>query len=697
MRAVRFRQLRSRLIALGILTLVGFCAATAYDSYRSYRHTITMTNRELDNVANALAEQTAWTLQAVDLLLQDTARWYRNDVDQIPDNELDAVLASRTAAFRQVSLVTIVDAQGIQRHRSKGMSPPGLDVSDRSYFIALRDGAAPGLFMSEPLVTRSENRPGIILARALQTQNGQFAGVVTAIVNLEDLRSFYAAIKLGPGGHINLFRQDGTLLVSNPDRPALIGHRFPVTKLEGTGDVDTSSDLLDHQQVFAAAVAVRDTPLVLRATRETDIALRPWRDEALRIAARTGILLVLGAATLIALLRQLKRVEDGERALRQSQKMEAIGTLAGGIAHDFNNILGAIIGYGELAQAQAVPGSAQRRHLENVMHAAARAKLLVDRILGFSRSGLGERTLINVQFIVEETLELLEAALTTQVRLEKHLAAPDAGVIGDATELHQVIMNLCTNAQQAMPNGGVLTVSLIRMSIGESRTVTRGTLVPGRYLNLTIQDTGAGIPRAVYERIFDPFFTTKEVGDGTGLGLSLVHGIVADLGGAINVTTHTGVGTRFEIWLPDAGDAPRPHPAHPTEIPMGNGESVMIVDDETALVTLAEETLAELGYEPVGFSSSPQALAAFRADPDRFSAILTDEAMPEMTGTELVREIRSIRPQLPILLMSGHGGPALEAQAQDLGVVAVLHKPLQRRDLAEAIARTFKTLAPTER
>lgn len=829
--SLRFRQLRTRLTVAGILTLVVFCAATAYDSSRSYRYTLTATNRELINVANALAEQTASTLKTVDLLLQDTARWYRYDLSEIPPGQLDRVLANRTAGVRQVSLVTIVDAQGIQQHRSLGTPPPGLDVSDRSYFIAQRDGTAHGSFVSEPLLTRSQNRTGIVLSRRLETAKGEFGGVVTAIVNLEELQSFYAAVNLGPGGRIQLFKDDGTLLASNPDQPQLIGRRFPISRSSVGRPVEDSRDLVDGRSVFAATIAVTDTPLLLRITRETQTALRPWRDEALRVGARTVILLALSAATLVALLRQLRRVETGERALseseeryalameganeghwdwdllterlflspkmktlhgqspdgpiathaawsaaaiihpddieahdgaladhlagrtarfecqyrtlqpdgswcwlsarghclrdargrptrfvgsamdvtaskqaqierehleaqlRQSQKMEAVGTLAGGIAHDFNNILGAIMGYGELAQGQAPPGSAQQRHLDNVMHAAGRAKMLVDRILGFSRSGLGERTLINIQWVVEETLELMEAGLPSQIRLDRQLDAPGAGVVGDATGLHQVIMNLCTNAQQAMPKGGVLTVALERVAIGERRAVTRGAVVPGKYVRLIVQDTGAGIPQAVYERIFDPFFTTKQVGEGTGLGLSLVHGIVADLAGAIDVTTQPGHGTKFEILLPDAGEAPRPVDATRTESPFGSGETVMIIDDEAALVTLSEEILAQLGYEPVGFGSSPAALAAFRSDPDRFDAVLSDESMPEMTGTDLVRAVRQLRADIPILLMSGRSGPDLEERAERLGVAEVLRKPLQRRDLAEAMARIFRPVA----
>src|SRR5467141_2869246 len=382
--------------------------------------------------------------------------------------------------------------------------------------------------------------------------------------------------------------------------------------------------------------------------------------------------------------------EEMQRQLQQAAKMEAIGRLAGGIAHDFNNILGAILGYGELAQKN-LEGRAVRRHVDQVMQAGARGNGLVERILAFSRSGLGERVPVHVQSVVEETLEILAASLLPQVRLEKRLDAGDTAVVGDATQLHQVAMNLCTNALQAMEHGGVLTVALDRVAVAEGRLLSHGTLLPGPYVRLSVSDTGSGIAPAVLERMFDPFFTTTGGGDGTGLGLSLVHGIVADFGGAIDVATRAGVGTSFTIWLPISGETPRLLAEPVGELPQGNGETVMIVDDQRSLVALAEETLAALGYEPVVFDSSVAALQAFRADPQRFDLVLTDETMPDMNGVELVREVRRVRPELAIVLMSGYSGAQLTARARAAGAAEVLRKPLVRRDIAEALGRALRT------
>jgi PAS domain S-box-containing protein len=386
---------------------------------------------------------------------------------------------------------------------------------------------------------------------------------------------------------------------------------------------------------------------------------------------------------------QEREREEMQRQLQQAAKMEALGRLAGGIAHDFNNLLGSILGYGELLQDELGEGGAVRRHIDQVMQAGARGKELVDRILAFSRSGMAERVPLRVQSVVEETLELLAASLPAEVRLEKQLAAADAAVVGDATQLHQVTMNLCTNAMHAMEQGGTLTIKLDRLAVGERHLLSHGTLGAGSYVRLSVSDTGSGIPPAVLERMFDPFFTTKRVGDGTGLGLALVNGIVADLDGAIDVATEVGVGTTFTIWLPATDERPMPNPEPAGELPRGHGETVMIVDDERALVALAEETLAQLGYEPVGFDSSVAALQAFRAEPKRFDLVLTDETMPDLTGTELAREIRQLRPAISIILMSGYGGAQLSERAQAAGVVDMLRKPLVRRDIAEPIARAL--------
>ncbi|MDB5946109.1 MAG: hypothetical protein JWQ33_1135 [Ramlibacter sp.] len=377
-----------------------------------------------------------------------------------------------------------------------------------------------------------------------------------------------------------------------------------------------------------------------------------------------------------------------EGQLRQAQKLEAIGTLAGGIAHDFNNILGSILGYGELARSAVEPDSALARYLDGVMNAGQRAKALVERILAFSRSGMGERVPVHVQSVVAEALDLLLPSLPPGITFTRRLEAGDTAVIGDPTQIHQVVMNLCTNAMHAMQDGGALEVSLGLRRSDTALTLATGELPPGGYVCLMVRDHGQGIEPEAVHRIFDPFFTTKRVGVGTGLGLSLVHGIVIDLGGGIDVVSAPGAGSTFTVWLPWSGrGAALPHAE--AAIPRGDGERILLVDDEVPLVHLGEEMLAALGYDPAGYTSSVDALAAFEAEPQRFDAVLSDETMPLLSGSQMALRMRRIRPDIPIVLMSGYVGPNIAALARQSNVNDLLSKPLVSRDIAKALARLF--------
>jgi len=382
-----------------------------------------------------------------------------------------------------------------------------------------------------------------------------------------------------------------------------------------------------------------------------------------------------------------------EMQLRQAQRLEAMGALAGGIAHDFNNLLGAILGYGEMALNAAPAGSRLRRDVESIVVAGERGRALVDRILAFSRSGVGERVAVDVQRIVRETLKLIAAKPPAGIRIERRLRAGRSAVLGDPTQIHQVLMNLLTNALHAMPSGGTLRVSLDSVGVESTRAVTMGRLLATQYVVLKVADSGTGIPAEIQEHIFEPFFTTKDVGVGTGLGLSLVHGIVTGLGGAIDLVTTSGKGSVFAVYLPRFGEVAQDESSRLAASPgvsRGEGQRILVVDDEAPLVDLVTEALAGLGYAPVGYTSSPAALVAFNADPRRFDAVVTDESMPGTSGSELIRKIRQIRPEIPALLVSGYLGVAVAQRARDAGADDVLRKPLSTRDLAASLARVLR-------
>lgn len=389
------------------------------------------------------------------------------------------------------------------------------------------------------------------------------------------------------------------------------------------------------------------------------------------------------AAGSVSDIDEQKRTEG---ALQQARRLEAMGTLAGGIAHDFNNILGVILGYGEMALRGAASGSRLRRNLDNIISAGARGRSLVDRILAFSRSGSNERIAVHVEAVVQESIDLVAATLPQNIRIVSQLDGGRAAMQGDPTQIHQVVMNLVTNAMQAMPAGGAIHVRLNTKTITAPLILTTGVLPPGSYLALQVEDTGTGIASDILDRIFDPFFTTKEVGVGTGLGLSLVHGIVLDVGGSIEVSTVMGKGSTFTVYLPHCGDAPGDGCDTTKQLPHGRGERVLLVDDEEPLVRLAEETLSELGYRPVPFTSSLVALEFFRNAPDSFDVVLTDERMPGLTGSAMIAEIRKLRPDIPVLLMSGYLG---DLSPRHSHANEILKKPLAIHDLANGLARVL--------
>jgi signal transduction histidine kinase/ActR/RegA family two-component response regulator len=405
-----------------------------------------------------------------------------------------------------------------------------------------------------------------------------------------------------------------------------------------------------------------------------------WTDDDIALLRTIGEILVN------ALFRERSERERQalESRLRQAEHMESLGTLAGGIAHDFNNILGAILGYAEMLLGRLRQDSREWQHVQEVKKAGERARDIVDRILAFSRRTEQRHRPLRMRPLLEETAGLLRASLPPTIALRLHLSDEDAIVMGEPGRLQQVVMNLCTNAAQAMAGQGVIDVSLDLVGLDAEQALSHGALAAGRYVRLAVRDNGHGMDAATLDRIFEPFFTTKAVGAGTGLGLAMVHGIVADHGGAIDARSRPGAGSNFEVYFRQSEAWPADDGRTDAPVPIGRGETILIVDDEKALVRLGEEMVAALGYEPVGYDSSPRALEAFRADPRRFDLVLTDEMMPGMTGTQLAAAFHAIRPALPILLMTGYGGP-IESTRPD--VCEILKKPLLSADIGRAIAR----------
>jgi PAS domain S-box-containing protein len=379
-----------------------------------------------------------------------------------------------------------------------------------------------------------------------------------------------------------------------------------------------------------------------------------------------------------------------EFQLLQAQKMEAIGTLAGGIAHDFNNILAAIMGYTELAMLDIPPDLPAYAKLGEVAKAGKRARDLVAQILTFSRHSEARREPLELRGIVKEAMKLLRASLPSTMEMRQEISVQPCWALADPVQIHQVLMNLCINASQAMRGkGGVLLVTLAPEEIDEARAALNPDLRPGAYVHLGVRDTGPGMEQAVMARIFEPFFTTKQAGEGTGMGLAVVHGIVKSHEGAIEVASVSGQGTSFDLYFPRLTEAGEMGGVH-GGLPVSRGtERILFVDDEPALVELGKQALGALGYRVQACGDSREAWARFAAAPEEVDLVITDLTMPGMTGAQLAEKILALRPGLPVILTTGYSDILTEQEAWELGVREYLLKPLSTGRLAEVVRQVL--------
>ena len=392
-----------------------------------------------------------------------------------------------------------------------------------------------------------------------------------------------------------------------------------------------------------------------------------------------------------AIKRDMTAHNKLERQLRQSQKMEAIGTLAGGIAHDFNNILTAILGYTELAKMELPEGNTTSSKLTEVLKAGNRAKELVKQILTLSRKTEQELIPVRVDIIIKEALKLLRASIPSTIDMIQEINPTSGTVMADPTQIHQIIMNLCTNSYQAMyKNGGSLCVSLENKVISEFDIEKNGyNIKPGNYLRLVISDTGVGIPKSEIDRIFEPYFTTKKIGEGTGLGLAVIDGIVKNINGLISVYSEVGKGTTFHVFLPYNRLIDEIVVEEDIkEIPTGT-ENVLFVDDEEQITTLGKMILEDLGYNVTSFIRSNDALKTFRNAPEKFDLVISDISMPGLTGIELSNELFEIRSNIPIILCTGFSKLLNGIREDDTKFKQIIMKPFLKRELALAVRKAL--------
>ena len=413
---------------------------------------------------------------------------------------------------------------------------------------------------------------------------------------------------------------------------------------------------------------------------------KAWKNEDITI-------MKLVSEIFVNVLERKKSEEEKkrlEKQIRQSQKMEAIGTLAGGIAHDFNNILGIIQGYTELTLDDLPENDMSQGNMEQILKACSRAKDLVKQILSFCRKSEQERKSLDISLIIKEAIKLLRPSLPATIEIKQNIKGETFIIMADATQMHQILMNLCTNSAHAMrEKGGILEITLENIELDHVSLKLYEELKPGNYVKLSVSDTGIGMNRSVMERIFDPYFTTKKAGEGTGMGLSVVQGIVKSHGGEITVYSEPGKGTIFHVYLPliHSYDTEEREVLLPLQ---GGKERVLFVDDEKNLVDFAVKMLDRLGYNVTSAAGSKAALEIFLREPDSFDIIITDQTMPLMTGVELAEKIMNIRSDIPVIICTGFSESIDAEKASSMGIRELLMKPFTIKDIAKAVRKALE-------
>lgn len=679
------RRSPSPLWLLALALWLGTAVVSATILWHLRSQALDAQSREIGLLSLALSDEMERGLRGVEAGL-DTLRQQLN-TRRLPGAGAgtDQTLATLVQVMPLVRSLCLIDSHGHPLATSGDGTLPDI----RSFYPALDaiDGNTPAI--GRAFGGASGHDDWVALAVRADSAPGTGGGWIVASLPASALLGAFSVAAPVTDARMVVLRRDGVRLAGGlsdappvdamnmvqrlAERPSLYVHRFH----------DGSERLVGQRSLPRYG-------LIMVLTRDMKVVLAPWHYTALISAAGMVLLLLVLIATVQLVLGAGQRQERARQALQvqrsRAGKLEALGALAGGVAHDFNNILAAIIGFGEMAQDAAVPDSNQSRHLDKVLQAALRGKALAERILKFSRGGAHSMIVFELEPVIDEVLALLAVSLPAGVTLERRNEAPGACLRGDPTQTFEAIMNLCTNAMQSMAQtGGVLGVHLQRVHVASPTVLSHSQLASGDYLLLSVSDQGVGISAEVMERLFEPFFTTRGARSGTGLGLAIVHGVVAELGGVIDVSSVPGRGSVFRVFLRECGKSTEATVVPRNEVPSGTGQQLLIVDDDPALVALTEEMMRELGYQPYGYADPDAALAVLRDAPQRFDAVITDEVMPSMSGTELTRVLRTFAPDVPVLLISGFGGASLAARAAASGVTRVLSKPVQRAELARAL------------
>ncbi|HYF87292.1 hybrid sensor histidine kinase/response regulator [Azospirillum sp.] len=709
------------LLLIGGLSVAVLLAATVHYIGSMHEREMEGAERELSTLNLSLAEQTTRAMQSVDLVLTTIIDQMKSEgiatpgdyIRRMGGRDTYQMLRARISGLPQLDAVTMIAADGHLINFSRYYPIPPVNVADRDYFAYLRDHDTAEPFISEPVQNRGNGSWTIYLARRISGPDGSFVGLVLGAIELSYFERLYKALQPDGDGSISLWRRDGILLARYPFLPDIgrpLGQRLFLEVLQkARSGVYLAPVGLNDGPRMVATRALADYPLVVNVTRKLEAVLSEWRIQAWTIGAAGTIGVAALLLSLWALARQFSAYEaatqamdaarlavegreQAEHALRQSQKMEAIGQLTGGVAHDFNNLLQAIgINLHVIdsrSDDERITGPARL-----ALQAVERGATLTQHLLAFSRRQQLRPMPVDVAGLVERVSRLLGRTLGQSVRIEVEVAPGLWPAMIDPTQLEMALLNLALNARDAMPGGGMLWITAANRTVAADAVPN---LSAGDYVVLKVCDTGTGMPAEVAARAFEPFFTTKEVGRGTGLGLSMVHGLATQSGGGVELDSRPGRGTTVTLYLPRALTEPAAAPAGGTgetaaneigsggDVAAGSGCAVLLVDDEELVRTATAEYLAQAGFSVREAADAAAALSlldhGFRPD-----VIVTDHMMPGMTGLDMARALRARQDATPILMVTGYAQDLTTTAAAQEVALTVLSKPVEPSRLARSI------------
>jgi signal transduction histidine kinase len=732
LRLLRTNRPLQRIVALGGVVLAALCGGTVAILDRLHDETVAEATLGLRTLNASLAEQTARTIEGIALTVDGIAEQIPAEYRRSPEafkqlrgnRQVHEILQAKASSLPQLEALSLVAADGSLINFTRQFPAPALDLSQRDYFLALKDKDPGRVYVSRPAKSLATGEWTLYIARRVNSPDGGLSGLAVGAIRLSYFERFYRSLHVTPGSGFSLWWRDGMLLARFPAVPDKVGTIATspgvaerIARHEaGTYETPLSVDGKDRILSFQV---LRNYPLVVGVSRTRAEILARWQSSAMVIAAAGLVSAVALALMLWAMARQFLAYEAANRALgerrqaveardeaeehvRQLQKMEALGQLTGGVAHDFNNLLQAVRSGLHLLEAGGeIRGTETRRALQVASQAVDRGATLTQHLLAFARRQRLAPAPVDLGAQVAGMATLLERTLggAIRIRIDRDAAVPPAvpPALVDPHQFDIALLNLAINARDAMPDGGTLTIAVTSLLVedkaaedkAEGKAADQGispALAPGGYVAVTVRDSGTGMPADVLARACEPFFTTKPVGQGSGLGLSMVHGLTAQSGGGMRLESHLGLGTAITLYLPHAPVYAPVHPpagtpadaasaaAGPPPLPAAPARVLLVEDD--ALVRMANAAvLAEAGMTVTEAATGEEALALLEAD-DGIGILVTDFAMPGMTGADLTRLACHHRPDLPVLIVTGY---AEKAVLQDLGAkpgIRILSKPI---------------------